>query len=450
MNQATAKPQQRKQILSRPPVKQTQPFKSRRAARRRPLMPLSVNGLPILTPQRIAAGIRGFKHATQEESARFFGVKLPPLCAKGDLAEAEKRMLQVWARWHKIEAEEQSRPSTEQEADDSQDRKIAKRLYDEFPKESEKEIRAALWWRQTIIRRVLTGQHVGGRVELDYGAYDGSPFNVVLCRTWREIKADCPTFWVKQRARLPAGFDGHVMATAPTFAWIAHLWQRYHEYGRLRQDAEGQYRGLIYTASFYRPSSRAGPPREKPAANQRQRKEAQDRIAATVAKRASARYTAKGGGGTNMPNKMMPDHIRVACDAARGVIEDDRLVGFLRREFLDLPKAARQEFLKIYDAEPIMRRGMDSLIVQAWLLDNAPVFHRYQWHWDAIHAAVAARFKKHRLTVDAVKTMWNGRPIRYGEETMAITLDAVEDSAPMERRLAQPHAELLTPPPSMP
>ncbi len=414
-------------------------------------MPLSVNGMPIFTPQRIYAGLRWSRQATQEERDRYYwGFKTPSLRVEGDPAEAENRMLRVWARWREIEAEEHAHPSTEQETDCSQDPKVANRLYAEFQKDSALEVWAALWWRETIIRRVLMRQHMGGRRELDYAAYDGSNFNVVLCRTWHEIKADCPGFWLRKRANLPAGFDGHVMATAPTFAWLCHWWQRYHEYRSLQKDAKSEYRRLVYIANFYRPANRIGPPREKPAANQHQGRKVQSEAAVRKVKKAIARYMATRKGDTDAPNQTMPHHIRIACDAARGMIEESRLIRFLREKFLDLPASARQEFLSIYDAEPIMRRGTEFVTSWAWLLDNAAVFHRYQWHWDAIHAAIAARFRKHCPTVDAVKNLWANRPFVVGGETMTINLGAVEDSAPREQRMAQPHAELLTPPPSMP
>lgn len=436
--------------MGKPIVKDQQSFGNRCGARRRPLMPLSVNGLPIFTPQRIHAGLRWSKNATQEEVKRFFGFKSPALRVEGDPAEAENRMRRVWARWGEIEAEKRAHPSAEQETDCSEDLNVANRVYAEVREHSALEVRAALWWRETIIRRVLRGQHTGGRRELDYAAYDGSDFNVVLCRTWREIKADCPGFWVRNCAKLPAGFEGHIMATAPTLEWVVHWWQRYHEYRKLLGDAEREYRRLVYIANFYRPASRAGPPREKPAADQQQGQKTKGKSAIRRVERAIARYTPTRAGDTHAQNRKMPHHIRIACDAARGMIKESRLIRFLREKFLDLPASSRQEFLSIYDAEPIMRRGTEFIISWAWLLDNAAVFHRYQWHWDAIHAAMAARFKKQRLTIDAMKNMWANRPIAIGDETTTINLGVEVDSAPEDRRTAQPHVELLTPPPAMP
>jgi hypothetical protein len=81
-----------------------------------------------------------------------------------------------------------------------------------------------------------------------------------------------------------------------------------------------------------------------------------------------------------------------AAAIACGLLSDDDREAFGQNEFAKLHPAEMEQFLKLCQCPPSAIKKHQYTVLKTWLLDNAPVFERFGWHWPGIFKAVQGRF----------------------------------------------------------
>jgi hypothetical protein len=94
------------------------------------------------------------------------------------------------------------------------------------------------------------------------------------------------------------------------------------------------------------------------------------------------------------PPENLPRHLQIAQLAALGkakrIVED-----FMKDRFLKLPKAKRDEFLRVLDNPPSLATRCGS--VAPWLADNAPLLRRLRMQWNDVQAIAESVFPVEEL-----------------------------------------------------
>jgi hypothetical protein len=87
------------------------------------------------------------------------------------------------------------------------------------------------------------------------------------------------------------------------------------------------------------------------------------------------------------PPEDVPNHLYIARLDALDICSQERLKHFMQNGFTKLDHRQRQEFYKV---GLIGRSGKDShTALRVWLLDNVPVFQRFDWRWPDIHTVAS-------------------------------------------------------------